>query len=195
MRVAKIIPEVFQEYKNEISLGICCALCNFRCSFCHSKGFIYDPDKWLKESVNNLLIDNLNPLHTAVVLSGGEPTVWGKDLIGLIEIIKSFKLKVKIFSNAFNCDIIAYCNEFKMVDMYSFDIKAAKDVKKVIESDISDDEYLYKISKSFDSCIEHNIPFEFRVTKYPGIEIEPIKEFLKKYPQIPIFWQDYVEYV
>lgn len=194
MDIVSVIPECFQEFENEVSLGLFCAGCNLSCKFCYNLNVIRDKTKIVGEA-KDLFFRNINPMHTALVVSGGEPTIWAKDLFELLTIAKGAGLKTKVFSNAIFYDVIQFLNAYKLVDMYSFDVKAATNVADVVRIPISDEEYCEDLFITFRDCKRNNVPFEIRVTKYPGIDIPAIQTFLETPSNdFPIIWQDYKEY-
>ena len=194
MKIVSVIPELFQEWNSEISLGLCCFSCNFRCNFCHSKGFIYDESKVIG-TFSEIYQKYRNPMHTAVVISGGEPTIYGDKLVGAARVIKSDGLKLKIFSNGFNYSTIKKLNQEKLVDAYSIDFKGVEGLPKVLGVDIPDGTYLWHFWKACSLILEKNIDLEIRVTKYPGLDIDLVKSCLGRiFPEVVVHYQEYVEY-
>lgn len=195
MNIVQVLPELFQEYENEVSLGLACANCQFKCTYCHMQGLIYDPTKVLGKA-RDLFFKHVNPMHTAVVITGGEPTLWANTLYDLLVIIKSQGLKTKVFSNAFNFEVIYTLNQYHLVDEYSFDVKAARDVSQVIGIPISDEKYLEHLFATLSNCKRQSVPFELRHTMAPGIDLLSVKALLfgAEKEGIKVHYQECVQY-
>lgn len=196
MKIVSVIPECFQEWPEEsCSLGLFCSSCNFSCPWCANKDFITDASKVIGEA-KDLLFKYINPMHSGVLISGGEPTVWKDTLIELLTILKDMKLRTKVFSNGYNFDVIFTLNRQKLVDMYSFDIKAVNKVSEAIGRNISDKDYLACLFTSLFDCNKNGIPYELRHTMAPGIDTEAVKKYVQPLEKkgVKIHYQKYVEY-
>lgn len=159
------------------------------------QNLIFDP-KNIIGSAKEALFKHLNPMHTALVVSGGEPTLWKNSLIELLQIAKGLNLKTKVFSNAFNYDVILSLNNLKLVDMYSFDIKAPENIASVIGAQIPDEVYFEHLYTSLFDCLANKINFELRHTMAPGINQDKMRIILSDFEQrgIAIHLQKFVNY-
>lgn len=195
MKIVSVIPECFQEWSEEVSLGLSCFSCNFKCFYCHMQDIIYDQTKIIGEA-KDLLLKHVNPMHSALIISGGEPTLWKDSLIELLTIAKGLNIKTKVFSNAFNYEVIYSLNNLHLVDMYSFDVKAAYNLSEVIGVPISDEEYLESLYSTMFNCFDHKVPFELRHTMAPGINTDAVKKLLAdaEKEKIKIHYQKCVNY-
>jgi pyruvate-formate lyase-activating enzyme len=194
VKIVSVIPEIFQEWPSEISLGMCVFQCCFRCPWCSMKNIIYDSSKIIG-TFNEVYQKHKNPMHTAVVISGGEPTIWGDKLLEAARTVKADGLKLKIFSNGFNYSEIRKLNAEKLVDAYSIDFKGVDNLKRGIGVDIADGTYLWHFWKTINLILEKNIDLEIRVTKYPGLDTDLVKSALMRiFPEVVVHYQDYVEY-
>jgi pyruvate formate lyase activating enzyme len=195
MQIVSIIPEAFCEWESEVSLALCCLSCNFKCWYCHMKDKIYNPLNTLG-TAKDFFFRYINPMHTALIISGGEPTVWRESLFEILLIAKHAGLKTKVFSNAMNYEAIFTLNKYQLVDMYSFDVKAAKDLSSVIGVDISDETYFTNLYTTLKNCRENKVNFELRHTMAPGIDTEAVKQLLSGagMQDIEVHYQKYIEY-
>jgi len=159
------------------------------------KDKIYDPRNVIG-TAKDLFFQHINPLHTALIVSGGEPTLWNGALFELLWIAKNAGLRTKVFSNAMKYEAIFTLNKYKLVDMYSFDVKAAKDISSVVGVDIPDEEYLSNLFTTIRNCKENYVEFELRHTMAPGIDTEAVKELLSgaELQGIKVHYQKYIEY-
>ena len=156
---------------------------------------IFNPNNIIGDA-KDLLFQNLNPMHSAVVVSGGEPTLWKHSLFELLTIIKGLGLKTKVFSNAFDFDVIYTLNNFGLVDEYSFDVKAAHHIGEAIGVPIPDEEYLEHLFASIQNCRDKKVRFELRHTMAPGIDTEAVRTLLQdcEGQNIRVHYQKYVSY-
>lgn len=189
MQIISIIHDSFQEFENHCSLVLFSKGCNFACQKC------YNLSSMEKEPIGEAIeiIDKyLTPFHDAVVFLGGEPTFWHKDLIETIRYVKNKKLLVKIFTNGSNVETIKSLNKEKLVDAYSVDFKAIKNVKDVIGRNIEDIYYLMTVERTICNILDNNIPIEIRTTKWNTVQDLPelIKYVKNRFPGVTHILQD-----
>ena len=97
--------------------------CNFRCPFCHNESIvnkkenIYETEEVIKE------IQKRTSFINAVVITGGEPTIYGSKLIELMEKIQKLHLKIKLDTNGTNPILLKKIIDLKLVDYIAMDIK------------------------------------------------------------------------
>jgi len=121
MIVTNVVKDSFIDYKDEHALVVFSKGCNLDCDICYNKNKPYDFEEDLLEIVQR----NITPLHTAVVISGGEPTI--QDLHKTCKDFKELfpELKLKVFTNGQNPDMVIDCLNF--VDTWSIDFKTLQD--------------------------------------------------------------------
>lgn len=136
---------IFADVPNEISLGIGISGCPHRCEGCHSP-YLWEYDgKYLDENIDNLICKYKNGI-TCVCLFGGDQNQ--ENLYEIIKIIKSYNLKVCLYSglddiNMINKKIID-CLDYIKIGSYNkelgglespstnqkmFDLKNNKEIK------------------------------------------------------------------
>ncbi len=81
--------------------------CNFRCSFCHNSTLLGTmrqglPWERLQETCRQFRAQWVD----GAVISGGEPTLWGKELARLIRCLKDAGLAVKLDTNGSRPDVL-----------------------------------------------------------------------------------------
>lgn len=92
----------FIDFERHISMLISLQGCNFDCWFCpdfHLKKRV-EEGLHIQEVLKNLE-ENLNT-YQAVVITGGEPTIWGDKLVSFIEKINSLNLPIQLNTNGSN---------------------------------------------------------------------------------------------
>jgi len=185
MQICQIIKDSFQEFIGEWSLVLFSYGCNFKCKFCYNLDYISEPNNIIGDAVP-LIEKNISPAHTAVVFLGGEPTIWDHRLIEAVEFVKSKNLKTKIYTNASKPDVIEELEQKNIMDCYSIDFKAIKNVKDVIGINMTDSDYLSLLDKSISLLIKNNKNLELRTTTWDNVmDVRDISEYIKKkYPGI-----------
>lgn len=169
MQIVNFISESFQEYEGEISLVLFCYNCNLACPKCYNYQEVTDKNMIIGNAID-IIESQLNPLHTAVVFLGGEPTTWHRKLFESVRYVKNKNLKVKIYSNGMIPEFIKYLCDEKLVDEFSIDYKAYTNVKKVIGANYTDEEYRKNVEKSISYIQKAKIPFEIRTTHWDNID-------------------------
>ena len=178
LKITTIIKDSFQEYKDEQSLVLFSKGCNLDCYHCYNKKDI-EADKVLGNAID-IIDKTITPMHTAVVLLGGEPTIHN-DILNVCEHIKKKNLKIKIFSNGINIDIIeSLCNS-GIVDAWSIDLKEIKNVKDVLRTCITDNEYLWLLNKSILNITKSGASLELRTTIFENTDVDAIKMYVNTY--------------
>lgn len=124
MKVVSVIPETFQEYENHISIVLFFFGCNFRCSYCYNYDHISNVENILEDTPKELVDKHMNPLVDGLVLLGGEPTIYGDDLLNFAEWVKNtYKLDIKLFTNGSNPEIVIEGLSRGLFDRVSIDFK------------------------------------------------------------------------
>lgn len=124
MKIVSVISESFLEYEDHISLVLFTFGCNFHCDYCYNYSTISDPNAIINKPVMDIIQDNINPLIDGLVWLGGEPTIYGRELIDVShDIKKRYKLDIKLFTNGSNQDIITQGIVEGAFDKISVDFK------------------------------------------------------------------------
>jgi len=179
------------DYPNKVACVVFFKGCNFNCGFCYNKQLVlpeyYNETKDILESEIHYFLDKRKGLIDAVVLSGGEPTIYGNELIRLIKEIKAKGYLVKLDTNGSNPDILQQIITEKLVDYIAMDIKDDfKDYSKY--TNIS----LENIKKSFEILKSCKIPHEFRITTHPELTLKIFNKILEETKGQVVFVQDFV---
>lgn len=180
MIISNVISDSFQEYEGEHSLVLFSKGCNLNCYHCYNRKSVLSNEIGLAKDVINKYI---TPMHTAVVLLGGEPLI-NDDIIDICRYIKDIrvenKLKIKIFTNGILDSKVKLITETNLVDAWSIDIKEIQGVNDIIGSNMSDSEYLSSINASINDISLTNATIELRTTIF---DITKSKENIKSYIQ------------
>lgn len=113
----------FLDFEGKIALLIFIQGCNYDCWFCFTSH--------LKENINRVqnipetiehLRDNLD-YYQAIVVTGGEPTIWGDRLIGFLETMNAFGLPIKLDTNGSQPKVLEQLLNRGLLTVVAVDVK------------------------------------------------------------------------
>jgi pyruvate formate lyase activating enzyme len=126
----------------------------------------------------------------AVVITGGEPTLYGNDLIELINSIKKLGFKIKLDTNGTNPKLLKNIISLKLVDYFAMDIKNTfEKYDETTASKVNID----AIKESIKLIETSDIEYEFRCTINKSMHTEEDIIEMKSYIKDPkrFFLQNY----
>jgi len=179
------------DYPDKISCAIFLKGCNFFCGFCYNKQLVCKellestPDLPLKDIQD--FLDKRVGLIDAVVISGGEPTIYGDSLISFIKDIRSKGYLIKLDTNGSNPEILEKIMFQNLVDYVAMDLKDSfENYNKYTLIPIEN------IKKSVNIIKNSKIDHEFRVTTHPELSLENFNILLNYVSEQKVFVQDFV---
>ncbi len=137
--------------------------CNFRCPYCQNPDLVEGFEKRLTIPEDEIfdLLENRREWLDAVVITGGEPTLY-PGLLPFIESIKSMGYKVKLDTNGTNPQLLERL--LPMLDYVAMDIKAPIDrYSEATKADVTKED----IQKSIDLIRNKARDYQFRTTIVP----------------------------
>ncbi len=143
--------------------------CNFMCPFCQNWELILHPDK-------HRIIDwsEIEKKLTAkrgwidgVVLTGGEPLVYAKEVAEISAKLKNLGFLVKLDTNGAYPDILQGLIDDRLLDYVAMDIKTSLNKKYSIATGRKISVKL--IERSIGILLQNSIEYEFRTTCVPGL--------------------------
>lgn len=155
----------FIDYPGKISAGLFVGGCNFRCGFCHNPELVYNRKNLPKYSDQEIL-DYLNKrkkILEAVVISGGEPTIY-KKLPVFLKKLKNIGFLIKLDTNGTNPSMLKQLINDKLIDYLAMDLKGPLAKYQLITNNNIN---LKNITTSIDLIINSQLPYEFRSTVLP----------------------------
>ncbi len=179
------------DYPNKIACVIFLKGCNFNCGFCYNKQLVlpelFDSKPDVLESEIHYFLDKRKGLLDAVVITGGEPTIFGKDLIDFIKKIKEKSYLVKLDTNGSNPEILKEILDNNLVDY------VAMDLKDIFENYNNYTKVPNKnINTSFELLKNSKILHEFRITTHPELTLNNFNKIIETAKGEKIFVQDFV---
>jgi pyruvate formate lyase activating enzyme len=166
------------DYSDKISCVVFYNKCNFRCPFCHNVDLLDGILEGFSEKQIIVKIEERKSFVDAVVVSGGEPTVYA-NIITFLRQIKNIGLKVKLDTNGYRHDILYKIIAEKLVDYIAMDIKTSLGRYNLacgVGVDVSN------IIRSMEAIKRSEIDHEFRTTCVPLLvdkeDVESIKSLV-----------------
>jgi pyruvate formate lyase activating enzyme len=143
--------------------------CNFLCPFCQNWDLIMNPEKYPVIEWNQIAQDlkKKKGWVDGVVLTGGEPLVYKKNVFELCQKVKDLGFAVKLDTNGAYPEIMQELINKKLVDYVAMDIKAPLDKRYHVAAGKKID--IENIKKSKAILMSDLIDYEFRTTCVPGI--------------------------
>jgi pyruvate formate lyase activating enzyme len=143
--------------------------CNFLCPFCQNWDLIMNPEKYPVIEWNQIAQDlkKKKGWVDGVVLTGGEPLVYKKDVFELCQKVKDLGFAVKLDTNGAYPEIMQELINKKLIDYVAMDIKAPLDKRYHVAAGKKID--IENIKKSKVILMRDLIDYEFRTTCVPGI--------------------------
>lgn len=168
------------EWRGLVSSIIFLGGCNFRCFYCHNYEMAIHPNDIPSICFEDIIkvIDNRKGWIDGVVVSGGEPTIYGDELLDFLSLFKKRGLKTKVYTNGYNFEVIEKMLNQRLVDEISLDIKhEPSKYLEVIKVELLDLEK--RITETIKLLKKSSISREFRLTLVKGIHsFENIKKIV-----------------
>ncbi len=141
--------------------------CNLHCKMCEGYNYeiVTNKDNITDDAIS-VIDKNITPLHDCVVFLGGEPTIWGEELIEALKFCKSKGLHTKIFTNGMRPDIVSKINEAKLCDVWSVDFKGLNNIKE--NFGVDDLDYILYVERTIMDIMSYRLPLEIRTTFFEG---------------------------
>ena len=160
-KLAGLQKTTFIDYPEKIACIVFTQGCNFRCGYCHNPELFENKEPVLSVPAFFEFLNKRKGKLDGVVITGGEPTLHGKDLIEFIKEVKSFGFLVKLDTNGTHPDVLQELLNENLLDYIEMDIKAplAK-YKTITQTDID----TKIIKKSIDMIMNSGVDYEFRTT-------------------------------
>jgi pyruvate formate lyase activating enzyme len=150
------------DYPGKVACVVYTIGCNFRCPYCHNPELVNETiETRIEEEDVFTLLQRKKGFLDGIVITGGEPTMHGNELLRFITEVKSRGFLVKLDSNGTNPDVLRKATERHLVDYIAMDIKSplakySQTVAMPVDVDA--------IQESIALIMASGIPYEFRTT-------------------------------
>ncbi|HNQ19447.1 MAG TPA: anaerobic ribonucleoside-triphosphate reductase activating protein [Bacteroidales bacterium] len=177
------------DYPNQITSILFTKYCNMSCSYCHQYKTMLETEPLNKEQLEYVINDSINNLSTAITITGGEPTLYGRELISLLKHYRSnTSKKLKLDTNGTMPEVLKEIIDNKLVDFIAMDIKADFNCYNKLGYNRRPD----NLYKSYNLICNSNIDYQFRCTvndNFNNIDYKFISDYvpdikLQKYSQM-----------
>lgn len=174
------------DYPETPSFVIFLGGCNMRCPFCHNKSIVDKTNEEYKiDHVLNLINDR-KKFVSGIVVTGGEPTIYGNKLIELLKQLKKSNLKIKLDTNGTNPKLIQSIIDLDLINYIAMDLKNTfAKYNETSGTNINIDD----INQSIQIIENSNINYEFRTTVNKDMHsLKDIKEISSYFKDISKFY-------
>lgn len=171
------------DYPGKMAMVIFLAGCNMRCHYCHNHQIL---DVNQNQIPLGKIIADLKMRRKwldAVVVSGGEPTIYS-NLIPLLRFLRSLGYLVKLDTNGTRPDIVRIVVENDLVDYVALDLKAPA-CKYVAITGVSMDSVL-ETARYLKQ--QKRVPYLFRTTLTPKLCADDLVELGKNIVDGALIW-------
>lgn len=180
--IVSYLTDSTKEFDGEFSLVMFCYGCNMKCIGCYNAKMVLDKSNIIGDGFE-MMDELIDPLTTAVVLLGGEPTVHSQiDMV--LRKARAKGLKTKIFTNGYETDHVIRLLDSQLLDEISVDFKAMKDVSGLIRVDMSDEEYMDRLNRIVETASRNGTKVKLHSTMFPSIahqEAEIVNHVVKNW--------------
>lgn len=163
MKICGLQKTTLLDYPGHMAATIFLGGCNFRCPFCHNSDLL---DGGAEEfcSKDELLsfLSMRAPILEGVCITGGEPTLFPKELEALIRDIRSLGYLVKLDTNGYRPQVLKHLCDQQLLDFVAMDIKTCKSRYQNVAGLPS--LQMDAIEESVRFLMEGHVPYEFRTT-------------------------------
>ncbi len=155
------------DYPGKVACVVYTIGCNFRCPYCHNPALVDETvDVKIEEEEVFALLGRKEGFLDGIVITGGEPTMHGDDLLRFMAEVKSRGFLVKLDSNGTNPDVLRTAIERHLVDYIAMDIKSPLAKYSAAVGRPVD---MAAIRTSIKLIMASPVPYEFRTTVVKSI--------------------------
>lgn len=156
------------DYPGKLSAIVFTYGCNLRCEYCHNPELVIEPlreNRLLdEEKILKYLNSRVGKLD-AVVITGGEPLLYYKELREFIKKIRDLGYLVKLDTNGLLPDRLQRLIKSRLIDYISMDVKYSSKEYELYTGTAT----LEKIKRSIQLIMNSGLGYEFRTTYVKGI--------------------------
>lgn len=125
MTFGGFIPCTIIDYPGKTACMVFTIGCNFRCPYCHNPELVDETTENTIPSASVLsFLKKRKGMLDGVVITGGEPTIHGEELLSFMRRVKKLGFFVKLDTNGTNPDFLKAALKEKLLDYIAMDVKA-----------------------------------------------------------------------
>lgn len=163
------------DYPGKVACMVYTIGCPFRCPYCHNPELVDETCSTFFEEGDVLsFLSTRKGMLDGIVITGGEPSIHGQELISFMKEVKKLGFLVKLDSNGVDPDFLQEVIAKNLVDYIAMDIKAPlMKYSQVVGRPVA----IEKIRKSIALIMSGPIAYEFRTTIVKSmITVEDLKQ-------------------
>ncbi len=170
MQIKGFIKNSLLEWEGRLAAVLFLPGCNMRCRYCHAGHLILAPEE-LETIAQADVLESLRGQVgwiDGVVITGGEPTLHGGELVALIDDIRALGFEVMLETNGTRPEVLGALLRDGKLDAVTMDVKAPLLLgayRRVTPTGVEMEDIRASIALIMQSGIEH----EFRITVVPGL--------------------------
>lgn len=150
------------DYPGKVACMVYTIGCPFRCPYCHNPELVDETvTTHIDEKIILEFLDSRKGMLDGIVITGGEPSMHGENLISFMKEVKRCGFLVKLDSNGVNPGFLEKVFAEKLVDFIAMDIKSP--LVKYTET-VGRPVNIDAIKKSIEIIKKSGIEYEFRTT-------------------------------
>ncbi len=177
------------DYPGKICSVIYTYKCNLRCPYCYNIELVKEEEYTRLPTLSeDAVLEELKRRRgfiKGVAITGGEPTLWGKDLMEFIERIKiETELPVKVDTNGGYPETLEGLLKENLVDFVAIDFKTSPELYPVLKGSFE------RVKRSLEILSNFPEKCEVRITCYPPLvnldTLEKMVPYLKGFKKIAL---------
>lgn len=150
------------DYPSKVACMVYTIGCPFRCPYCHNPELVEETCEVTFDERDVLaFLDTRKGMLDGVVITGGEPSMHGEDLLSFMAEVKQRGFLVKLDTNGVDPDFVERAIDRKLVDYIAMDVKAP--LRKYMET-VGRPVDVGAIKKTIATIIKSGVDYEFRTT-------------------------------
>ena len=168
MNICGLQKTTLLDYPGQVAATVFLSRCNFRCPFCHNAPLLSaDAEMLMTPEELISFLEKRSGVLTGVCISGGEPTLWPREVESLIRSIRALGYLIKLDTNGYRPDMLKHLCREGLIDYVAMDIKSGRKnyptVCGVPNVDIG------RIEESAEWLMRGHVTYEFRTTTVRGL--------------------------
>lgn len=165
MKVASMINSMI-DFPGRPAVTLFLAGCDFRCPYCHNADIIAASAGRSWGAATEKELRGRAALASALVVSGGEPTLHGGKLADLLRLGRSLGLTTGLHTNGSRPDVLRGLVDEELLDWVGLDIKGGPTTYAKMAGS---EEVFFKVMESTMVLRNAGIPLELRTTCHPDV--------------------------
>ncbi len=171
MKIGGFQKTTLVDYPGKVASIVFLSNCNMRCGYCYNADLACGRTASVSEAAVLQQLEDRRKYVDAVVITGGEPTIW-PELPVFLKRLKQSGFSIKLDSNGLQPDRLSGILKDGLADYVAMDVKAPYKKYAEITGVLLDPDV---IRQSIELIKYSGIDYEFRTTVAPGLTSEDLE--------------------